>query len=139
MALDPIRGRRPIAGAERSGPARVGSSGFFVPMEGAGAAETAAAAGTMGVSASALLALQSSGPEPAGDRPARRRGHDMLDELAALQRDLLAPSGPAPGTLRRLATLADAVPEADDPGLREAVEAIRMRAVVELARYGLMD
>ena len=83
-----------------------------------------------------LLALQEdAGGGQIRDREARRRGRDLLAELAALQRDLLA--GP-PGTerLARLAGLAAAVPDAADPRLRDVVNAIALRARVETARYG---
>jgi hypothetical protein len=102
-------------------------------------AQTTATSGPAGIAAACIFALQEAAPETVGDRPARRRGQDMLDELAVLQRDLLTPSGPSPGTLRRLAHLAADPLEATTPGLRDAVAAIRLRAVVELTRYGLME
>jgi hypothetical protein len=84
---------------------------------------------------SGLLALQAEDCDQPRDREARRRGHDMLAELAALQRALLAEGGVPIDQLRRLEGLvADSLP-ASDPRLREAIEAIRLRARVELARF----
>lgn len=96
---------------------------------------TAGAAQVAEASLLGLLALQEAGGDAVQDRAARRRGFDLLAELSALQRDLLA-ADPDPARLRRLADLADAVPEAADPGLRDAVAAIVTRARIEAARYG---
>lgn len=87
------------------------------------------------VSLGTLLALQDEA-EPAADREARRHAQDLLKELAALHRALLGrPAGA--DTLRRLEDLCAAMPAmARDPQLAEAVAAIRLRARVELARYG---
>ncbi len=78
-----------------------------------------------------MLALQEMPGEEVADREARRRGHDLLEALAAMQRGLLGLEGADP---RRLARLAEAVPAASDPGLREAVAAIALRARIEAVR-----
>lgn len=96
---------------------------------------TAGAAQVAEASLLGLLALQEAGGDAVQDRAARRFGFDLLAELSALQRDLLT-ADPDPARLRRLADLADAVPEAADPGLRDAVAAIVTRARIEAARYG---
>lgn len=57
----------------------------------------------------------------------------MLDVLAQLQREMLS-AGCDPGTLQRLAELADAIPEAASAELRLALRAVATRAEVELAR-----
>jgi hypothetical protein len=139
MAIEGIRARRPVSGPAGHAPIRAGGGGFSIQAGSLSEVETAATAGPAGIAAAGILALQETAPETVGDRPARRRGQDMLDELAALQRDLLTPTGPSPGTLRRLARLATDPPEATTQGLRDAVAAIRLRAVVELTRYGLME
>ena len=94
------------------GAARVAapSDGFSVPEGGAAPTRAASSAASM----AGLLALQEAGGDEVRDREAKRRGRDLLDELAGLQRDLLA--GP-PGTARlaRLAGLAADVPFAADP------------------------
>jgi hypothetical protein len=81
-----------------------------------------------------LLALQEAGGDEVRDREARQRGRDLLDELAALQRELLA-GAPDAARLARLAELAAGLPLAADPGLRAVVQAIALRARVEAARY----
>ena len=76
--------------------------------------------------------------EHIAQREARRRGQDLLAELAALQRALLsdaAEGGVPVQQLRRLEQLAAEVPAAADPRLREVMEAITLRVRVELARY----
>jgi hypothetical protein len=113
-------------------------TGFSIPAESDASASAAAheADGVAETSQIGLLALQE---EAAGDtvrdRAARRRGFDLLSELAALQRDLLG-GGLTGERLERLAGLAEQIPDAADPGLREAVAAIALRARVEVARYG---
>ena len=67
-------------------------------------------------------------------REARRRGQEMLAALARLQRALLEGHRDLPG-LRRLADLAEDVPQAADPGLRQALAEVTLRARVELARH----
>jgi hypothetical protein len=98
-----------------------------------------AAAGVSGLAA--LLALQESEAASARDRAARRHGQALLEDLAALQRGLLAgllgPGGVDPALPGRLAALAEQVPEAADPALAAIISAIAVRARVELARLGL--
>jgi hypothetical protein len=113
----------------------VPAGGFSVPAGGAAPAGAEAAGGAAEVSLAGLLALQEAADEPVRDRQARRRGHDLLAELAALQRELLA-GPPDLDRLERLAALAREVPDAADPRLRAVVQAISLRARVELARYG---
>ncbi|MFN8983954.1 MAG: flagellar assembly protein FliX [Alphaproteobacteria bacterium] len=114
---------------------RGASGGFRV---GSGADDTREASASGGVSAATaigLLAVQELAP--AGERDARafRRGEDMLKELKALQLELL--EGRAdPARLQELARLTEGEKPAD-PGLAEAVEAIALRARLELARRGI--
>jgi len=138
--MDPINGLGPAGPVTPVSPrGRAHGAGFRVaddtaarPTGTAGEADEVAEASLTG-----LLALQEElDGGPLRDRAARRRGRDLLAELSALQRDLLA-GGPDPGRLARLADLADALPEAADPRLRDAVAAIALRARVEAARYGL--
>ncbi len=117
--LAPPRGSRPAAG-------------FRVPEHGRAPATAAAAE----VALSGMLALQEIDDPEQRDRAARRRGQALLAELAALQRTLLSAAGDIPAAgLHRLAALAQAVPLATDPALRQAVAAIVLRCRVELARY----
>lgn len=127
----------PIRGTDggttiRGGRAPRGAGGFRVPGAAGGAAGMEAAEGPAAASAIGLLALQESAPAAERDARARRRGEAMLDELAALQRDLLAGRAD-PARLHRLHHLATGEAAAD-PALREAVDAIALRVRIELAR-----
>jgi hypothetical protein len=135
MAIDALGAPARAGLAPRPG-SRSGA-GFRVPERAhLAAAALAAAAPAAEVSLSGMLTLQEiDGPEQR-DRSARRRGQDLLAELAALQRALLSASGAPPeAALHRLAALAQAVPLAATPALRQAVAAIVLRSRVELARY----
>ena len=130
--MDPLQG---IAASGQVGPARARpapthSTGFNVS---AGATAAMPAAVTE-ISLSGLLALQEAGGDAAQDREARRHGYDLLAELGALQRDLLA-GHPDDVQLQRLGRLADTVPAAADPQLRDIVAAIALRAKIEFVRY----
>jgi len=134
--MEPINGvRAPGPVTARAGASRGGA--FSVPEGAAGGAVGAAEAEEVAeASLAGLLSLQEeSGAGEVRDRAARRRGRDLLAELAGLQRDLLA-GGPDEARLARLAGLAAAVPEAADPRLRAALGAIVLRVRVEAARYG---
>ncbi len=128
----PVRSRQ--AGAQ-PGPFAVAADDVAVES-----AATGALAEAGSVSLGGLLAMQEAESEPPADREAKRRGEDVLGELAALQRDLLA-DGPSEPGLARLAALADRAGGAAGPGvdprLRGVLDAIGVRARVELARYRL--
>jgi hypothetical protein len=110
--------------------------GGFSVAEGAEARSSGDAEAVAEVSLAGLLALQEeSGGGEVRDRAARRRGLDLLAELAALQREVLA-GAPGAARLARLGAMAAEVPDAADPRLRDAVAAIALRARVEAARYG---
>ncbi len=127
-----------VDGTMRMGSAArsTGAAGFSVPE----AVPLGTAAVPVGEAAPVMLggmiALQELGDECLEDRAARRRGHALLAALSALQRALLAETGD-PEPLMRLVGLAEEVPPAADPRLREAVAAIVLRARVELAKRGL--
>jgi predicted ArsR family transcriptional regulator len=130
MAIDAL------AAAARAGAAPPRGSrpgaGFRLPERG----RLSAAAPAAEVALSGMLTLQEVDPPEQRDRAARRRGQDLLAELAALQRTLLSASGDTSApALHRLAGLVQAVPLAADPALRQAVAAIMLRCRVELARY----
>lgn len=127
------------AGAPAAGRARAGAGGFSVgDVARAGAADAGASASAASGAAAAaglagLLALQEGETDAARDRAARAHGDALLKELSALQAGLLA-GADDPAALRRLASLADAAPQAADPGLRGLLRAASLRARVELAR-----
>jgi Class II flagellar assembly regulator len=108
-------------------------SGFALPESSAAPADSAAVAGAAPASLlGAMLAVQEAEGDRVRNRAARRHGEAMLAELAALQRGLLG--GRAEAALHRLAGLAEGLPEAADPGLAAALQAVALRARVELAR-----
>jgi len=123
------------AGVARSGrSAGRGAAGFAVGLPEAAAAGQAGAAAPAAAVGLGLLAVQEGGDRAARDHSARRRAESILQELQGLQRELLH-DGADMKRLERLAAL-DAGVEAEDPLLRSAVEAIVLRARVELARRG---
>jgi hypothetical protein len=110
------------------------ATGFTLDGTGTG---SAAAAGTAAASATAalglsLLAVQENGGRAGRDAAARRRAASILDELQGLQAELLGARAD-PARLARLASLQTGEDGAD-PGLREAVRAVALRARIELAR-----
>lgn len=127
-----LDGIGPTSPAVRS-PARplVRGAGFRLP---AAAMEAPAAAATTEVMLGGMLALQEAESGAVRDREARRRGQELLAALARLQRALLEGHRDLPG-LRRLAALVEDMPGAADPGLRQALADVALRARVELARH----
>lgn len=122
-------GSRPMAGRG------TGQRGFTIGPGTSGAARgperTTAAAAALG---SGLLGLQESGEAAARDAAAARRGTSLLEELQGLQAELLRGDAD-PRRLARLAALGEG-DDGADPGLRDAVQAIGLRARIELARRG---
>jgi hypothetical protein len=129
-----VRGVGTAAVAGRSGRAAATQGGFSVPTGGTSATGSAGAATP--VSLAGLLALQEAGGDAVADREARKRGHDLLTELSALQRDLLD-GPPDSAQLQRLEGLLEAIPAAADPHLRAVVDQITLRVRIELVRYGV--
>jgi hypothetical protein len=129
--------------------ARAPSGGVFQVASDAPEIADAALAGAPaecgGAALAGLLAAQEvalagmppgDGDPPVRDRAARRRAQELLDRLAALQRRLL--HGPLdPAELEALAARCDEHCEVADPVLRGILAAIRLRARVELARFGV--
>jgi hypothetical protein len=114
--------------------ANAGSTGgatFRIPTSPAAAGEVGA---TGEVSLFGMLALQEAESDLVRDRAARRRGQDLLTELAALQRALLR-EGADPQILSRLAGLCADLPVAADMRLHALLAEVAVRARVELARY----
>ena len=72
------------------------------------------------------------GPAYERDQQARRRGHTLLNALAAMQHALLAPGGP-PLELDEIAALLDGPPAAT-PGLQAVIAQLSLRVRIELAR-----
>lgn len=125
--------------------ADTGGSGFTVAA--ASTADTPAgrqvALQTHGASpmtgAGAMLALQEQAGQDAGysadvgDREARKHGKDILEALVALQRELLSGRDLAQ-SLPRLNALAQRMPVTNDPVLAGILNAIHLRARLEILR-----
>ncbi len=127
-----IGGPGGVAAAGRA--ARPGRAGFALPGGGgATAAEAAHAGSAVAAPGLGLLALQSGQQDGERDAAARRRADSLLEDLAGLQAELLGGTADS-ARLARLAALASSGEAGADPGLREVVEAIALRAQVELAR-----
>ena len=99
-----------------------------------GLARSAGPIGLEGIEA--LLALQVADDPRSRRRRAVARGRDMLDVLDDLRIGLLS-GRLSPEKLDRLAALVAADPgAADNEGLRRVLDAIELRARVELAKLG---
>ena len=109
------------------------SSGFVVANEPDEVGPAVAAPAMAPVGLGSMLALQELGGESVADRQARRHGQNMLVELGALQRALLA-GGADVAALQRLEELAAVIPRATDQRLAAMVSAIVVRVRIELAR-----
>lgn len=106
---------------------------FEVPNGGSSPSSAARQPGGM-VALSGLLALQEAETVPdAREREARRRGRAVLEALSSLQGGLLGGGDPGPIVERLAATVATMTASAD-PALHAILAAIKLRAMVELAR-----
>ena len=133
----------PAAGPDFSARRPGVASSFTVPVAAARGASGLKASGQTGgaarvADAGAMLALQeevgwdADHTGASADREARRHGQEILEALAALQKDLLT-GNPAQG-LSRLAVLAEMAPDAHDPALARILSSIRLRARLEILR-----
>lgn len=104
---------------------------FGVSADKSPALEGASAPST--VTMTSLLSMQEAESGLQQDREARRHGSAMVDELTDLQRALLSEGTP---DLQQLAALAARPVTAADPGLAGLLQAVRLRAGIELARRG---
>lgn len=122
----------PAAGLAGSGRTARRGAGFALPgTPGAAAASAAASTGGIG----ALFGLQEELSPRERDDAAQRRGQALLEEMDGLRRDLLRGAIPH-ARLARIALLSDGESGAD-PELRAAMEALSLRAQVEMARYSM--
>ena len=80
-----------------------------------------------------VLAVQEVDDAAGERRRAVRRGHSLLDELRELQLGMVD-GWVSEGTLQRLAGLVDGLRPAADPQLAELLDAIELRAAVELSK-----
>ena len=94
-----------------------------------------AAGGPAGLSAiGSLVALQEIRPPRPSRRTAVMRGEALLDDLAELQSALLADGAPAVTAERLRRRLAEDAGPNDEPALAALLDAIDLRARVELAK-----
>lgn len=111
--------------------------GFHVDR-GVGAAAPHAAPATAGLSGvNALLALQTVPSATERRKRAVRRANDLLDVLGEVRVGLLE-GAIDPGQLDRLRRMtAQGRDEVEEPGLRDVLDEIDLRAQVELAKLGI--
>lgn len=134
-AVQGFQGAAAVVVAARR-PAQDGNSAAFrVSAQAAPGTARAAAPAAAPEVLLGLLAVQEAEGDAARDRAARKRGKEMLDELARLQRALLA-GRLDPARLHALATLSADPADAADPALSAVLRAVAVRARVELARLG---
>ncbi len=111
----------------------------FAPEAGEGAREAAAPRAVGGVSAlgslDALLALQETLTPVERRKRAIRRAGGLLDALEQMKLSLLEEGGDPRGALERLRLVArDARDDTEDGGLEAVLDAVEVRAEVELAK-----
>jgi hypothetical protein len=131
-----IEGANRVAVAYEGGGVRRGSgAGFALPSDGA-ARPAATEAVHAPPSLDALLMLQEVPPAAERRRRALKRGRSLLDLLEELRLSLLGGALPAalPGRLGAL--LAETRDATDDGGLDALLDAVDLRAAVELAKIG---
>lgn len=117
-------------------PASGATAPFNLPDASRAASTTAQRTGGP-VALSGLLALQEAESVPeAREREARRRGRAVLDALSSLQGALLGRGDPDAAVADLAATIG-AMSESADPALRAILVAIKLRAMVELARRAI--
>lgn len=114
--------------------ARPGRAGFSLGTAPEQAASASASGGVVALGLG-LLAVQTAQGDAERDAAARRRAETLLEDLAALQAEMLGGAAD-PARLQRLASLAQRGDSGADPALREVVAHIVLRAQVELARRG---
>ena len=131
-----IDGNNRITGPRSSGPSRSQGTGERFALDFSdGAAETRSSGPVADVAGlDAMLALQSVEDPLSRKRRAVRRGQSLLDVLDDLKIGLLDGRVSAED-LRRLASLSqDGREDIDDPGLKDVLAEIDLRAAVELAK-----
>lgn len=121
----PVRAARSVRPDGRFGSTLDAAAGPAEPPE--------AMAGGAVTQAAALLSLQEIPDATARNRRAREAAEAALEALGGLQRALLGGTLDRAG-LEALARVARDAADAEDPRLREAAEAVALRAAVELAR-----
>lgn len=131
MSVPPIN----LIGGFASRPAQFrGKAVFSVPVK---SATASGAAPLSKAFADPLLFFQEVEPAEERDARSRRHGSALLDLLSTLQRTLLE-GGDGEAVMHSLSALAGRMPVAANSSLQAAIEAISLRAHVELARSQVM-
>ena len=127
-------GKREVPKPARRAPEQ---GAFAVPFQEASPSDRTVsyAATVSAASLNLILGAQEQSGAAVQDREARRRGQELLRALSRVQQAMLA-GGDADEPLGDLARLAADLPPAAYRGLRAALQAVALRARVELARRG---
>lgn len=124
----------PAALRRKAGKGGTGKGGFADALAGADSSSPSGAAGQV-EALGGLLALQEIPSDtPEEKRRAVARGEDILDRLEEIQLGLLTGRIPRDRLERLVTLLHDRSAGVVDPGLKSAIEAIELRAAVELAK-----
>lgn len=132
-----VTGPAGAASTPASRPAARAAGGFALPSAGAAtgtghAGATSPASGVTG--AAALMALQGVEDPTERRRRAIRRGSGLLDRLDELKLALLGGQDGAAALERLTRGLREERPEDAEPGLKNVLDQIDLRAAVELAK-----
>ena len=125
-------GVRSAAGARSSGAAAPpGAFSAYVDAAGARTGVTAAAP----LAQVGMIAAMQAAAADERRRKATGRGNRLLDLLDGMRHEMLAGELSRSTVSRLAAAVGEARVEADDPGLAEVLDAIELRAAVELAKH----
>lgn len=112
-------------------PRLAGAAGFSVPDQGDQSTDVSVVSQ---INVAWALSLQEVEPPADRNRQSRRGGARLLDLLTQLQRSVLQPADDAHASLAEIETTLARLPVATDPVLKSLIDAIVLRARVELAR-----
>jgi Class II flagellar assembly regulator len=131
-----IDGNNRITGPRNGGASRSRGAGESFTLDfGDGAAETRSTRPSADVAGlDAMLALQSVEDPLSRRRRAVRRGRRLLDALDEIKIGLLEGRSLTADLLRLASLSSDGIDDVDDPGLKDVLAEIDLRAAVELAK-----
>lgn len=136
-----ITGSGPLRTAPTRQKERAGKSsaaGFSGELRDEGGVRSASGSGTVN-SVSALLAVQEIGESGEENRRAVQRGEDILERLDELRHGLLIGAFPKEKLDQLLKTVRRQHDRFRDARLREVLQEIELRAMVELAKLGHIE